>query len=321
MRILVYGAGVIGCELAHELNKNKKNDVTLLARGEWKRTIDKNGLVIRHYAQLKTTKENIATIDTLEADDCYDMIFVVMQYSQQKEVLPIVAKNKSRYIVVVGNNADPDLCMKLLTSEPTGEISQKEIAFGFQGTGGRRENGKVVSIHVAAGMTIGGLENELSEEFTKRLNCIIENTGYRFTFENNMRGWLLCHLVFILPICYLCYQLDGKLPKAKKKQMEQIFDAVIESHQLLKQKGYLIRPDGEEEYFTENRKKNLKMLYIMAKTPLGRLAASDHAMHAVGEMKALDDAIEKLRKDYGFPMPVWDTMRKDAMNSRAWKSN
>ena len=39
MRILVYGAGVLGCELAHVLLQNKKNDVTLLARGEWKERI------------------------------------------------------------------------------------------------------------------------------------------------------------------------------------------------------------------------------------------------------------------------------------------
>ena len=31
MRILVYGAGVQGCQLAHSLAQNKKNVVTLLA--------------------------------------------------------------------------------------------------------------------------------------------------------------------------------------------------------------------------------------------------------------------------------------------------
>ena len=49
MRILVYGAGVLGCELAHVLMQNKKNVVTLLARGEWKEMIDQKGLVIRHW--------------------------------------------------------------------------------------------------------------------------------------------------------------------------------------------------------------------------------------------------------------------------------
>ena len=40
MKILVYGAGVIGCELAHMLAK-AGDDVTLLARGKWRETIDK----------------------------------------------------------------------------------------------------------------------------------------------------------------------------------------------------------------------------------------------------------------------------------------
>lgn len=53
MRILVYGAGVLGCELAHALIQNKKNVVTLLARGEWKEMIDQKGLTIRHWVQRK----------------------------------------------------------------------------------------------------------------------------------------------------------------------------------------------------------------------------------------------------------------------------
>ena len=55
MRILVYGAGVQGCELAHRLLQNKKNVVTMLARGEWKERLDQRGLVIRHWAQCRTT--------------------------------------------------------------------------------------------------------------------------------------------------------------------------------------------------------------------------------------------------------------------------
>ena len=77
MRILVYGAGVLGCELAHVLMQNKKNVVTLLARGEWKEMIDQKGLVIRHWVQRKTTTERIKTVDTLAPDDYYDLVFVV----------------------------------------------------------------------------------------------------------------------------------------------------------------------------------------------------------------------------------------------------
>ena len=81
MKILVYGAGVIGCELAHVL-KMGKNGVTLLARGDWKDTLEKHGLVIRHYLQMKTTTDKIKVTGCLSPDDKYDIIFVVMQADQ-----------------------------------------------------------------------------------------------------------------------------------------------------------------------------------------------------------------------------------------------
>ena len=46
MRILIAGAGVLGCNLARNLFRAGK-DVTLLARGRWAEEIQKNGLRIK----------------------------------------------------------------------------------------------------------------------------------------------------------------------------------------------------------------------------------------------------------------------------------
>ena len=46
MKILVYGAGVLGCNLARNLLRAGKN-VTLLARGNWAVEIKQNGLRIK----------------------------------------------------------------------------------------------------------------------------------------------------------------------------------------------------------------------------------------------------------------------------------
>ena len=46
MRILVYGAGVLGCNLANNFFRAGK-DVTLLARGKWAEEIKNNGLRIK----------------------------------------------------------------------------------------------------------------------------------------------------------------------------------------------------------------------------------------------------------------------------------
>ena len=60
MRILVFGAGVLGCNLARNLFRAGK-DVTLLARGNQAEEIKKNGLRIKD----KYIKETKATVQLL----------------------------------------------------------------------------------------------------------------------------------------------------------------------------------------------------------------------------------------------------------------
>jgi 2-dehydropantoate 2-reductase len=57
MKVLVYGAGVIGSYLCHVLCE-AGNDVTLLARGLRKTELDQKGLIIRHYVQKKATVDH-----------------------------------------------------------------------------------------------------------------------------------------------------------------------------------------------------------------------------------------------------------------------
>ena len=166
MRILVYGAGVQGCELAHRLLQNKKNVVTMLARGEWKERLDQRGLVIRHWAQCRTTVDRVATIDTLAPDDCYDLVFVTMQAGQLPDVLPILKQNRSEYFVFVGNDPHAVEVMQAM------QRPADKIAFGFQSSGGHRDVDKVVSAHVGVDMTIGGATAPLSGVFRYRVKTL-----------------------------------------------------------------------------------------------------------------------------------------------------
>lgn len=61
MKILVYGAGVLGCNLARDLFHAGK-DVTLLARGNWAEEIRKNGLRIKDQFSLRTSVSNITKV-------------------------------------------------------------------------------------------------------------------------------------------------------------------------------------------------------------------------------------------------------------------
>ena len=308
MRILVYGAGVLGCELAHELLQNKKNVVTLLARGEWKDRIDQKGLVIRHWAQRRTTTDRVQTVDTLAPQDCYDLVFVVVQAGQLSDVLPVLRQNKSPYFVFMGN--DPQAKQVLEAMQRPAD----RIAFGFQNTAGRREPDRVVSVHTGVGMTVGGATAPLSGAFRIRLKTAFDGTKYKLTFYGDMDEWLKCHAAFVLPVCYVCYACNGELSRATKQQRAAILDAAYEGCRMLRQAGIPVNDAENTDYYkpgTPGRRKMEAMVFAMAKTPLGRLCASDHAMHAVREMRYLDEAFEALRRQTGAAMPMWEKLRSE----------
>ena len=67
MKILVYGAGVLGCNLARNLFRAGK-DVTLLARGNWAEEIRKNGLRIKDKFSPRTSVSRIPVVTALTPD-------------------------------------------------------------------------------------------------------------------------------------------------------------------------------------------------------------------------------------------------------------
>ena len=103
MKILVYGAGVLGCNLARNLFHAGK-DVTLLARGNWAEEIRKNGLRIKDKFSPRTSVSRIPVVTALAPDAAYDVIFVVLRYTQLDSVLDMLRTNRTKNIVFVGNN-------------------------------------------------------------------------------------------------------------------------------------------------------------------------------------------------------------------------
>lgn len=311
MRILVYGAGVQGCELAHRLLQNKKNVVTMLARGEWKERLDQRGLVIRHWAQCRTTVDRVATIDTLAPDDVYDLVFVTIQAGQLPTVLPTLKANGSQYFIFIGNNPGATEVLQAM------QRPADKIAFGFQSNGGRRENGQVISAHTGVGMTIGGATTPLSGAFRLRLQAAFEGTKYKLTYYSDMDEWLKCHIAFILPTVYVCYAVDGDLTKTTPEQRKALIDAAWECCEMLKAAGVPVNDAENTDCYREGskkRKQTERMVWLMAKTPLGRVCASDHAMHAVAEMRYLDAAFAALRTKTQVQMTAWDSLRPYLLN-------
>ena len=307
MKVLVYGAGVIGGQLVHALTISG-NDVTVIARGAWKEALEKDGLRIRHYIQKKDTTDHPRVLEKPDGQR-YDIAFAVMQYRQMERILEDLAAVNSSIVVLVGNNLSvSEMERRILRAA----ASPKEVLFGFGSTAGTRENGKLTTVHTGDGkLTIGKAHAELTAAEKTLLKRLFAGSRMSVSYCDDMDAWLKYHAAFILPVVYLCYKTGCDLTKSTKEERELLLDAVGDAYHLLMALGYPVRPVGDEKNLEPGISNQLVKLviYWMSRTRLGALCTTEHCRHAPQEMEDLDKAFQRLRaRKPDFPMPHFDEL-------------
>lgn len=303
MKILVYGAGVLGCNLARNLFRAGK-DVTLLARGAWAEQMKKNGLRIKNQILRHVSVSHLPIVTALALQDSYDVIFVVVRYTQLDSVLPLLLANKAKNIIFVGNN--------LRTEELVTQFPEKNVLFAFASSAGHRNSDQVVSVDLKK-ITIGPLRGAPSAE--PLVQSIFSGTKYKVSYEPNMGDYLLCHAAFVLPAAFACYATDGQLKKLKGNTayLTKLLEANIEGYRAIRQAGHEILPAEDANFESESyRKTVLRFFRLMCATVLGKICVSDHAMNAVDEMSALTRDIKAFYDKVGAAYPVWQELENSA---------
>ena len=187
MKFLVFGAGVLGCNLTNNLFGSGK-DVTLLARGAWAEEIRRNGLRIKNALSRHTTVSRVPVVTELKAGDNYDVIFVAVRYTQIWAITDILSASRAKTVIFVGNN--------VRAPETAALLPGKNVLFAFTSAAGRRESDHVDSVDLRK-ITVGTLRNAPSQEGLIRE--IFAGTKYKVAYEPNMGDFLLCHAAFVLP--------------------------------------------------------------------------------------------------------------------------
>ena len=302
MKILIFGAGVLGCNLANNFWRAQK-DVTLLARGAWGSEIRKNGLRIKNKFPPRMQVSRIPVVTELKPEDRYDVIFVALRYTQLSAILDALEPNKTKNIVFVGNN--------VRAVETAAKLPGKNVMFAFTSAAGHREKDHVASVDLHK-ITIGQLRGAPSNE--GKIGEIFAGTKYKVAYEPNMGDYLLCHAAFVLPAAFACYGTDGDLKKLKGSTgyLSRMIDANIEGYRAIRRAGHEILPREDENFEgPAYRKTCLRFFKLMRATGLGKICASDHAMNAVEEMNALDRDLKAFFDRTGAEYPVWRTLEQE----------
>ena len=305
MKYLIFGADVLGCNLANDLFRAGK-DVTLLARGPWAEEIQSNGLRIKNTLSRRMTVSRIPVATELSPEDAYDVIFVAVRYTQIETIRETLRASRAKTMIFVGNN--------VRASETAALLPEKNVLFAFTSAAGHREINYVDSVDLRK-ITIGPLLGAPSRETL--IQEILTGTKYKVTYEPNMEDYLLCHAAFVLPAVFVCYKTDGNLKKLKKDNayLNRLIDANIEGYRAIQNAGHEILPNADKEFEdTAYRKTCFRFFKLMCATALGKICASDHAMNAAEEMSALNRDMKAFFDAAGAEYPVWQALEAECGN-------
>lgn len=304
MRILFYGAGVIGSVYAATLQKGG-HDVSVLARGERLATIREQGVRVESVLTGERTEARVHAVETLAPDDAYDLIVVAMQSHDVEAVLPVLSANlHSATILFLGNNAaGPDHLVQAL-GEP-------RVLLGFPSVGGYFD-GPVVRFAGESerlGLTLGELDDRASDR-RREVEQAFAVADVDVTTEPHIDAWLKAHVALVLPILFGLdrHGLDNEALARDRATMRLVARAVREGLGVLEVVGYPIRPLRLRTITWLPTAITAFLLGKIIASDFARVAFAGHAAAARGEFALLLDQFRRFIATSGCATPALDEL-------------
>ena len=200
MRILVFGAGVIGSVYAVKLLQ-AGHEVVMLARGRRLSDLQTHGLVLEEAKSGNRTVLAVQSVGEPAPDDRYEVVLVPVRSEQLASTLPVLtAMNDGSDVLFFGNTAGHEA--ELLAS--LGE----RVLFGFPAAGGVRDGPVIKYVLIRQQKTMLGEPSGAMTPRVRHLQDELSTAGFPATISTSIDDWLLGHAAFIAPIAFALYRVD-----------------------------------------------------------------------------------------------------------------
>ena len=282
MKVLIYGAGVIGCWYA-VLFRKAGYDTTIYARGKRLELFQKEGL--RYEVKGKINKADVKIIDSLKNEDYYDFIFLTVKENQVHIALEELSHNTSPNIVTMVNTIEGYENWERLCGDG-------RIIPAFPGAGGSFQNGilkAALTPYIIQPTTFAEI-NGCRTDRLERLAKLFKSSKIPYQIVKNMQEWQLYHLAMVVPIADAYYM--AKNPQMTWKETDVMQKTAVQmklNFRTLHKSGVVLSP----------RKMNmfrllpifiLKIALIAVyKSNFVEMFMYQHAMNAPDEMRTLHE--------------------------------
>lgn len=202
MKILIYGAGVIGCTYGWQLSK-AGNDITVLVRKGRRQSMEENGINI-HCSDFRGGQKRVEqtvfrpkVIDELSSQNEYEYIIVAVNCVHLKEILPVLAQSAGRANILFFQNSWNDF------DEIPTYLSPEHYFFGFPFMVGGGKSDKGINSAISGSKYSGSLLGELNGTITPRVQKMaksLNDAHLKPVLSTQITTWLIPHFAFIAAV-------------------------------------------------------------------------------------------------------------------------
>ena len=282
MRILIYGAGVIG-SLYAALFAESGIEATVYARGRRLESLRRDGLRYEEGGTIRTA--DVRVLDTLRKDDIYDFIFLTVRENQLHEALTQLRENQSPHIVTMVNSLEDYSRWEQL-------CGVGRIIPAFPGAGGGFESGVLhaaLTPRLIQPTTFGILASE-QEPQAKQLKALFRHAKIPYQQVKDMHAWQLCHLAMVVPIADAYYETDAPANVgADRAVMAHTAQALRKNFRALARNGIPLSPAKMQMFRFLPLSVMGLALKITFQSRFGDVFMYRHAMKAPDEMRQLHE--------------------------------
>ena len=280
MKLLIYGAGVIGCLYAALFSKAGYN-TTIYARGKRLESLEKDGLLYQNGDEINSA--NVTVINKLHKDDIFDYIFLTVRENQLHQALTELKDNDSPNIVTMVNSLEK--------YEIWEEICGKDrIIPAFPGAGGSFQ-GDVLNASLTPWIIQPTTFAEISGEITSRIQelaAIFRKSKIPYQIVKDMHAWQLCHLAMVVPIADAYYEADNPEKAGKDyKLMSKTAKRMKLNYRNLHRIGYTLSPKKMNLFRLVPGPILSIVLSLVFLSNFGNKFMYQHSMNAPDEMREL----------------------------------
>jgi 2-dehydropantoate 2-reductase len=281
MKILIFGAGVIGSIYAVKLSAGGF-DVSVYARGGRLAELQTNGLL--YYDKGTVNRATVRVLEKINPAETFDYVFVTVRYEQTENALEEL-KGNYRNIVTWTNTPNG-------YAEWENIIGTGKIIPAFAGAAGSIENGILhyaIVPRVIQPTTFGEIDGRRTARI-KHLQSVFRTAGVPCAISSNMDAWQKCHLALVTPLANGIY-LDGgnNHSTAKNRNAIRYISCSLKSNfTALKKAGIPVTPLKLNMLrFCPVRLMDIVLKALMD-SEFGTVFIGSHANKAKSEMQALD---------------------------------